>query len=560
MTISNHTEIPNDKNAIQMTFGEALEITQATYHYFDVKDKNKREEFYREINSKLEERNQKIAERNKLNEEIDKLNKEIENISNNNLTNSTKAPDTKNFVLYDLKYNKGSNFSGLTYIYDNGNTVNVAIACRGSVELFPLTEESKKDWWHNNFKMLCKPNTDSDKVARDYAKEIFAKIKNQFSDKQINVITLGHSKGGREAQKQMLALLKKDRNNKKVNICCFTFNSAPICKFDKDISKHNNYCQNLILTDSLGIFKDILNLFDKYKYGKECLYHNDKNIELLKLVFFTPIAVIVSYILILLIDSLNTQPIYNFILSIVLVVIIGFATIYIISKYKNTAKLFLFSSAISSTIISTTISTHLRILANLELSMTNILTILLATFIIHILMMIVAILHRLHSISFFKDATSYYYDLRKANINEIIALNDGKELLKKAKKACWEEYSDDTQDKISKYLQKEYKQQNIDCSDYILLNIFPRTYSGNIIYQNDGEIVLSVNIFYKREGKGFKTWEMIKVYKKSWFEAHDLVKLKTITKDKKVKIKCELDRKDGKIKCELKTSFKNKLN
>lgn len=123
--------------------------------------------------------------------------------------------------------------------------------------------------------------------------------------------------------------------------------------------------------------------------------------------------------------------------------------------------------------------------------------------------------------------------------------------MKKAKKACWEEYSDDTQDKISKYLQKEYKQQNIDCSDYILLNIFPSTCSGNIIYQNDGEIVLSVNRFYKREGKGFKNWKMIKTYKKVWFSSEDLNKLDTI-KQNKVTIKCELEQNGVTIKCKFK--------
>lgn len=189
----------------------------------------------------------------------------------------------------------------MTYIYDDekANAVNVAIACRG-------TDITKCiDLWQD-VTMIWRPDTDSDKVAKEYADKILKKIVEEYIVKQmhkykeINVIFLGHSKGGREAQKQMLAIYEnpifikkkilfeykykeecigdcpckceeywqdncsknKDcKCNKLVNIntCCLTFNSAPCSKEDnKKHPKEIKDCQNLIVFDKVNLAADPL--------------------------------------------------------------------------------------------------------------------------------------------------------------------------------------------------------------------------------------------------------------------------------------------------------------
>lgn len=376
--IAQNSTTSENEIKINMTFEEALQIIQNTYDDFEDIKKNK-----------------------------DKKNQYTNVLALTQLNTAKYNLTIGNYKCCHKIHNETSNFSGMVYIDDTSDTkiVNVVIACRGSLSIFNPTG-LWKDWICNNSIMLFMYRTKSDEFAEKYAYHILENICQNYKDKEIHVITLGHSKGGREAQIQMLKILNEFENTQKIKkVSCFTFNSAPICKFDEDISKHKNYCQNFIQTDSLGIFKDILNLFDKYKYGKECIYHNDKNIELLKLWFLIPIAVIVSYILTLLTGSLNMQPIYSFILSMASI-IIGFSTIFIADK--NAAKLFLFSNAISSTIISMLLITTIRLLSvyeiydsNLELSMISVLTTSLVIFIINILIMIFTISYKLHSIKFF---------------------------------------------------------------------------------------------------------------------------------------------------------------
>lgn len=193
---------------IEMTFEEAVEITQETYNRYNKKD---------------------------IKNQIGK------------------------FDFYDEYFDNekffSSNFSGITYIREYKNSLNVAIACRGS-------SKNWKDWVQNLLIIPLFPNTCADNKAKQYAIDILNKIKNddKYKDKKINIITLGHSKGGREAQKQMVALLDK------CNICCLTFNSAPIVNIienigiikNKSVSKYNDFCQNLVISDGAFFGKDTL--------------------------------------------------------------------------------------------------------------------------------------------------------------------------------------------------------------------------------------------------------------------------------------------------------------
>lgn len=222
---------------IEMTFEEAVEITQETYNRYNKKDiKNQigKFDFYNEYF------------------------------------------DNKNFF--------SSNFSGITYIRECENSLNVAIACRGS-------SKNLKDWVQNLLIIIIpiSPYTFADWKARQYATNILNKIKNdeKYKDKKINIITLGHSKGGREAQKQMSKLRKQYKNDNSINICCLTFNSAPsfpiyllpfnpfyyIYNVIKNVIKQNkNMRQNLVLGDRISFAKDILNV----SFGNNCAYPTEK--------------------------------------------------------------------------------------------------------------------------------------------------------------------------------------------------------------------------------------------------------------------------------------------
>lgn len=256
---SNPTASENEIK-IEMKFWEAVEITQETYNNY-----------------------QENAD-----DDLDNLN--IEKFQNS-------QNQKGNFNLYHKFHDKDSNFSGMTYIYDDEETktVNVAIACRGSVlhwfnqnrfdeylkkekeenryndyeivheflSSIKFSEETKKDWLRNNWGMLWEPNTDSDNFAEKYATKILDKIKDdeKYKNKEINIITLGHSKGGREAQKQMLRLLDEQKNKNYINnIYCLTFNSASCSKDDNKVKVNN--CQNLIVYDNLTLSADPLSYKD----------------------------------------------------------------------------------------------------------------------------------------------------------------------------------------------------------------------------------------------------------------------------------------------------------
>lgn len=424
----------NPNASIEMTFGTALAITQQTYHYFELKESKNREAFYNELNSTLEQHENihlTIKEFNKFKESANNINKQneiyiqetIKHISQslNKLTEHNQKQidkltekyikeenkyikeaneEIKHFRLYNVDYDEASNFSGMTYIYDDENTVNVAIACRGSVKFSLHTKEGKKDWLYNNFSMLWKSNTDSDNFAKNYAINIATQIQQQYSDKQINVITLGHSKGGREAQKQMLALLSKYKDDNKVNVCCLTFNSAPIVFYEfYQIGKHKDYCQNLYLTDELKIFKDILKLFNYFKYGNNCAYPLKG--KFVGIIIFLSLLLVGPALYTIYPTLESEMPLLAFPTTLGIIIIILF---FVLSFTKS---LFIIVTCV---LVLTFLLDSLQPLICINLVITAILVMVLS--------------HYTHGINIFKDEKSSYEKLKDKNIREIICAKD----------------------------------------------------------------------------------------------------------------------------------------
>lgn len=396
---SNPTASENEIK-IEMKFWEAVEITQETYNNY-----------------------QENAD-----DDLDNLN--IEKFQNS-------QNQKGNFNLYHKFHDKDSNFSGMTYIYDdeNTNTVNVAIACRGSVlhwfnqnrfdeylkkekeenryndyyeivneflSSIKFSEETKKDWLRNNRGMLWKPNTDSDNCATNYATNILNKIKGdeKYKNKEINIITLGHSKGGREAQKQMLALLSKYKDDNKVNVCCLTFNSAPIVFYEfYQIGKHKDYCQNLYLTDELKIFKDILKLFNYFKYGNNCAYPLKG--KFVGIIIFLSLLLVGPALYTIYPTLESEMPLLAFPTTLGIIIIILF---FVLSFTKS---LFIIVTCV---LVLTFLLDSLQPLICINLVITAILVMVLS--------------HYTHGINIFKDEKSSYEKLKDKNIREIICAKD----------------------------------------------------------------------------------------------------------------------------------------
>lgn len=481
------SEIPSNsatsKNEIkiEMKFWEAVEITQETYNNYQ---------------------------------------ENADNDLNNLNLQELPTPEKWRFKLKNKFYDKNSNFSGMTYIYEEENAVNVAIACRGS-------SKNWKDWVQNLLIIPFCPNTCADNKAKQYAIDILNKIKNddKYKDKKINIITLGHSKGGREAQKQMLALLdiyKKDDN--KVNICCLTFNSAPVfpiipirplclsiiivlsllyfgfrdtfllflavslCSilyFNKKEKKHSNNCLNLAMSDSAGLLYDILALVSSRRYGKQHGYANH-NKEIVP-----SVSIVGSYLICYILDILYEFGHFHFLENL-------------------------------------TDPEGLKQLLNLPL------------FIIFVVFIAIYVIWKLHSVNSFKDKSSYFEDLNGAKISDILGMKDEDNLTKLAQKRLWKQYKPEVRDIIEKnnkdYIEKKSflcKSKNREASDSILLNIIPNETIGEIIHISEKEIIQ----------KG--TEGMIRVHKKEFFK--DGESLNQIKKGDRRVIKHYFNKKTNKI-------------
>lgn len=397
--ITSNSAASKNKIKIEMTFEEAVEITQETYNNY-----------------------QADADNNLKNLNIQKF----QNIEKEQKETFRKG----NFDLYHKFHDKDSNFSGMTFIYDDEktNTVNVAIACRGSVLPNRLTEEVKKDWFHNNLSILRQTlDTDSDNCAKTYATNILNKIKGdeKYKNKEINIITLGHSKGGREAQKQMLALINQ-KNDDKVSICCLTFNSAPMSENDSDIEKHQGSCQNLTLTDFLGIFKDILTLSNK-KYGTSCPYPNLKSTDNIQLLYMIPSSINITIVLNFLLSN-DTSPIINVLIAVLVTIVISFLTIKISRKYA--ALFFVINYIISLPLIILYIIHIIKNTFNIGIITIGIITIgIIFIYTYHYLKKIInTIVQELHLINSFTEETTYYKQLKNINVIEIIKAKTSQEL------------------------------------------------------------------------------------------------------------------------------------
>lgn len=346
--ITSNSAASKNEIKIEMTFEEAVEITQETYNRYNKKD---------------------------INDQIGK------------------------FDFYDKDFDNekffSSNFSGITYIRECENSLNVAIACRGS-------SKNLKDWVQNLLIIPISPYTFADWKARQYAINILNKIKNddKYKDKKINIITLGHSKGGREAQKQMLALLSKYKDDNKVNVCCLTFNSAPIVFYEFcQIGKHKDSCQNLYVIDNLSALKDVLKLID-FKYGKNTPYkikrYFDRVIDILCLI----IAIITTFRIL----PFTLKYIQNDSLAILLALLIAIiilSTAIIIFKLPI---ILIFSFLIFVYYMS---SWYWYFFAAIILLIT-----------------IYLLIKYAHGIHHFKDEKSSYQNLKDKNISEIIHAKD----------------------------------------------------------------------------------------------------------------------------------------
>lgn len=416
--ITSNSAASKNEIKIEMTFEEAVEITQETYNNYQENADNK----------------------------LDKL-------------NIQKFPNQKGrFELHNKFHDEDSNFSGMTFIYDdeNTNTVNVAIACRGSVlhwfnqnrfdeylkkekeenryndyeivneflSNIP-SEETKKDWFHNNLSILRQTlDTDSDNCAKTYATNILNKIKGdeKYKNKEINIITLGHSKGGREAQKQMLALINQ-KNDDKVSICCLTFNSAPMSKNDSDIGKHQGSCQNLTLTDFLGNFKDILTLSDK-KYGNSCAYINWKSTTKILIFYILPLSVNIAMILDFLLPKLNIPSFIHYILMVFLpIIVIMFLMIFLIIKISRKYAALLFTINCIFFVILATIFSIIN-----TFSIGIIIKGVILGILVFYISIIITIVLKLHLINHFTEETTYYKQLKNINVIKIIKAKTSQEL------------------------------------------------------------------------------------------------------------------------------------
>lgn len=327
---------------------------------------------------------------NQLQERKIKIENDIQQTENDDIRNLNNE-EIGNFKLYSITYDEKSNFSGITYINEREDAIDVAIACRGTAERID---------WIQNLAMPFFRNTCSDRTAQAYATKILAKIRKQHQNKQINVITLGHSKGGREAQKQMLALLSKYKDDNKVNVCCLTFNSAPIVFYEfYQIGKHKDYCQNLYLTDELKIFKDILKLFNYFKYGNNCAYPLKG--KFVGIIIFLSLLLVGPALYTIYPTLESEMPLLAFPTTLGIIIIILF---FVLSFTKS---LFIIVTCV---LVLTFLLDSLQPLICINLVITAILVMVLS--------------HYTHGINIFKDEKSSYEKLKDKNIREIICAKD----------------------------------------------------------------------------------------------------------------------------------------
>lgn len=443
--ITQNSTASENEIKINMTFEEALEITQETYNNY-----------------------QENADNDLNNLDIQKF----QNIQN----------PKGNFKLYHKFHDKNSNFSGMTYIYEEENAVNVAIACRGSLSIWNPTG-LWKDWICNNSIMLCMYRTKSDEFAEKYAYHILENICQQYTDKEIHVITLGHSKGGREAQIQMLKIHNKFENKNKIKkVSCFTFNSAPICICDSNKGEHNQYCQNIIVSDSGFFLKDVLAIFPKY--GTEVSYSlYNKDFALLRFLYYSIIAL--SSLLI--VNKFSLWDISHIFLPIC-AILIQLIALY----FEKTTVIIIFSIIV------------------FLLSLENWLGY--SLFIIVILFTV----NGFHGLKEISENSSYFNTLKNINISEFFYLKN-KELYKFVCEEYFKQHKN-TKDKIEEYLQKEYNKSDINCSEYLLLDIASSYTEGKIIYEDEFDVIQSVKAFDCLKNKGFKSSLFVKVYKKEFFK------------------------------------------